>query len=63
MLALPRGKQVDPKTYPLGIKANASSLTRSKGIRNSPRKTNKIHRIDVPDPTLAEYLMTCPVHY
>ena len=63
MSALPRGKQVDPKTYPLDIRANASSPAPPKGIRNSSRKTNKIHGIDVPDPTLAEYLMTCPAHY
>lgn len=63
MSALSRGKQVDTKTYPLGIRANASSPTQPKGIRNSPRKTNKIHGIDVPDPTLSEYLMTYPVHY
>ena len=63
MSALPRGKQADPKTYSLGIRANTSSPTQPKGIRNFPKKTSKIHRIDVPDPTLAEYLMTCPVHY
>ncbi len=63
MSALPRGNQADPKTYPLGIRGNASSPTQPKGIRNSPRKTNKIHGIDIPDPTLAEYLMTCPDHY
>ena len=63
MSALHRGKQVDPKTYPFDIRANASSPTQPKEIRNSSRKTNKIHGIDVPDPTLVEYLMTCPVHY